>query len=306
LRGVDRLLRLGPARVEPPWLVVLRSTRAGVLLARGDGDAIDDPDELIGPARRTGEQQVLALASTVAARIAMARGDRAAARSYVAEFEEATRGLVATYRATNATSAVRVCVDLGDLGLARRIGEVEVTTRLERLYADATHAMVSEMDGDTEEAASRYADVEGRWRAYGCVFEAAAAALGRGRCLRVLGRDDEAATSFADARVGFDELGARPWVARTDAASTCSEILPARGHGGGGPPRGGRAPSRRFLGDQRQGLPRPGGGDRAEHRRAGGVRGRHVRREHPDRTGVRWGRPRRCRARDRDDRHAVR
>ena len=71
-----------------------------------------------------------------------------------------------------------------------------------------------------DEAASRYADVEGRWRAYGCVFEAAAAALGRGRCLRVLGRDDEAATSFADARVGFDELGARPWVARTDAAST--------------------------------------------------------------------------------------
>jgi len=220
LRRVDELLRLGPERVEPPLLVVLRSTRAGVLLARGDGDAIDDPDELIGPARRTGEQQVLALASTVAARIAMARGDRAAARSYVAEFEEATRGLVATYRATNATSAVRVCVDLGDLELARRIGELEVTTPLERLYADATHAMVSEMDGDTEEAASRYADVEGRWRAYGCVFEAAAAALGRGRCLRVLGRDDEAATSFADARVGFDELGARPWVARTDAAST--------------------------------------------------------------------------------------
>ncbi|TMK36861.1 MAG: hypothetical protein E6G58_04910 [Actinobacteria bacterium] len=220
LRRVDELLRLGPERVEPPLLVVLRSTRAGVLLARGDGDAIDDPDELIGPARRTGEQQVLALASTVAARIAMARGDRAAARSYVAEFEEATRGLVATYRATNATSAVRVCVDLGDLELARRIGELEVTTPLERLYADATHAMVSEMNGDTEEAASRYADVEGRWRAYGCVFEAAAAALGRGRCLRVLGRDDEAATSFADARVGFDELGARPWVARTDAAST--------------------------------------------------------------------------------------
>jgi hypothetical protein len=219
LRLIDELLQLGPDRVEPPLLVVVRSTRAGVLLARGEGDVIDDPDELVGPARRTGEQQVLALASTVAARIAMARGDGAAARAYVVEFEEATRGLVATYRATSATSAVRVCVDLGDAELARRIGELEVTTPLERLYADTTHAMVSEMDGDTEAAASRYADVQERWRAFGCGFEAAAAALGRGRCLKALGREDEAAASFAAARAGFDELGARPWVARTDAAS---------------------------------------------------------------------------------------
>ena len=189
------------------------------LLARGEGDELDDPEELIGPARRTGEQQMLALAATVAARIAMARGDRAAARAFVAEFEEATRGLVATYRATNATSAVRVCLDLGDVELARLIGELEVTTPLERLYADATNATVSEMDGGTDEAASRYADVEERWRSFGCTFEAAAAALGRGRCLRSLAREREAANSFAAARAGFEELGARPWVARTDAAS---------------------------------------------------------------------------------------
>jgi len=219
LRRVGELLRLGSDRVEPPLLVVLRSTRAGLLLARGEGDELDDPEELIGPARRTGEQQMLALAATVAARIAMARGDRAAARAFVAEFEEATRGLVATYRATNATSAVRVCLDLGDVELARLIGELEVTTPLERLYADATNATVSEMDGDTDEAASRYADVEERWRSFGCTFEAAAAALGRGRCLRAICREREAANSFAAARAGFEELGARPWVARTDAAS---------------------------------------------------------------------------------------
>jgi class 3 adenylate cyclase/tetratricopeptide (TPR) repeat protein len=219
LGRVDGLLGLGPDRVEPPLLVVLRSTRAGLLLARGERDVLDDPAELIGPARRTGEQQVLALASTVAARIALARGDRAAARAFVVEFEEATRGLVATYRATNATSAVRVCADLGDADLARRIGEFDVTTPLERLYADATHAMVFEMDGDTERAASRYANVQERWRVYGCVFEGAAAALGRGRCLRALGREAEAAAAFATARDGFQELGARPWVVRTDAAS---------------------------------------------------------------------------------------
>ena len=219
LRLVDGLLALGPDRIEPPLLVVLRSTRAGLLLARGEREGLDDPAELIGPARRTGEQQMLALASTVAARIALARGDRALARAYIVEFEEATRGLVATYRATNATSAVRVCFDLGDADLARRIGRLDVTTPLEQLYADAANAMVSEMDGDTERAASRYANVQERWRAYGCTFEAAAAALGRGRCLRALGRDNEATTAFADAREGFGALGAQPWVARTNAAS---------------------------------------------------------------------------------------
>jgi len=218
LRRVAGLLALGSDRVEPPLLVVLRSTRAGLLLARGQREEIDDPAELIGPARRTGEQQVLALASTVAARIALARGDRTGARAYIVEFEEATRGLVATYRATNATSAVRVCVDLGDAELARMIGELDVTTPLERLYADATHAMVSELDGDLERAVSRYADVQERWRAYGCAFEAAAAALGRGRCLRALGRED-AAAAFAAARAGFGALGAHAWVARTNAAS---------------------------------------------------------------------------------------
>jgi len=112
-----------------------------------------------------------------------------------------------------------VCVDLGDVDLARRIGELDVTTPLERLYTDATHAMVSEMEGDTERAASRYADVQERWRAYGCAFEAAAAALGRGRCLRALGRQDEATAAFTHARAGFDALGAQPWIARTNVAS---------------------------------------------------------------------------------------
>ena len=43
--------------------------------------------------------------------------------------------------------------------------------------------------------------------------------LGRGRCLRAVGREDEATAAFTEARAGFGALGARPWVARTDTAS---------------------------------------------------------------------------------------
>jgi len=67
--------------------------------------------------------------------------------------------------------------------------------------------------------ARAFADVERRWRTLGCGFEAAAAAFGRGRCLRALGRDDAAVAPFAAARQGFAELGAQRWVDRVDAAA---------------------------------------------------------------------------------------
>ena len=77
--------------------------------------------ELIGPARRTGEQQMLALASTVAARIALARGDRALARAYIVEFEADQNkvdpfivlSLIANESDFNACAVSRVGKDLG-------------------------------------------------------------------------------------------------------------------------------------------------------------------------------------------------
>jgi hypothetical protein len=138
----------------------------------------------------------------------------------LAEFDEVTRDVAPTYRATNAPTVIRACLDLGDVGRARSLAApLDVRTPYERLHMDTAEAGALELGGDAAAAESRYADVVARWEAFGCPFEAAAAAFGRGRCLLALGRPDEAQPALARARAGFEELGARPWIARVDAVA---------------------------------------------------------------------------------------
>ena len=185
---------------------------------RGITDDLDDPRELVERARPTRTLQVIARVLAVAASLALARGDRASASDLLREFDEVTRDVAATYRATNVLTVMRVCADLGDVERARSIaGALDVGTPYERIHMDTAAAYARELDGDVAGAEAIYAEVVPRWEAFRCPFEAAAAALGRGRCLVALGRPEQARAALRAARATFVELGALPWVARVDA-----------------------------------------------------------------------------------------
>jgi class 3 adenylate cyclase/tetratricopeptide (TPR) repeat protein len=220
LRWTDELLDLGPGQLDVPFEVVVRAVRSWLRLMRGVDEELDDPRELVERARPTGALQVIARALAVAACLAQARGDRASATAMLAEFDEVTRDVAPTYRATNMPTVIRACLDLGDVGRARSLAApLDVRTPYERLHMDTAEAVALELGGDAATAEVRYADVVARWEAFGCLFEAAAAAFGRGRCLLALGRPDEAQAALARARAGFEQLGARPWIARVDAVA---------------------------------------------------------------------------------------
>jgi class 3 adenylate cyclase/tetratricopeptide (TPR) repeat protein len=218
LAWTDELLRV-PERLDPSLLVVVRSVRTSLRAARGL-EIDDDPEELVRLARPTAEVQVIAMASVTAADLAVRRGDADRAIEHVREFERVTHDVVSTYRATNATAAVRVCRAVGDVELAAAIVEpMEVGALLEQLYVGSAEATLMEMRGDWLAAHDAYRDAAEGWHDISCTFEGAAADLGRARCLVALGRREEARSLFDVARAAFVELEARPWIDEVDAAS---------------------------------------------------------------------------------------
>ncbi len=218
LRWSEELLGLGPGQLDLPFEIVVRASRSWLSLMRGITDDLDDPRELVERARPTRTLQVIARVLAVAASLALARGDRASASDLLREFDEVTRDVASTYRATNALTVVRVCADLGDVERARSIaGALDVRPPYERIHMDTAAAYAQELEGDVAGAEVIYAEVVPRWEAFRCPFEAAAAAFGRGRCLLALGRPEQARAALRAARATFVELGALPWVARVDA-----------------------------------------------------------------------------------------
>ncbi|HUL86497.1 MAG TPA: adenylate/guanylate cyclase domain-containing protein [Actinomycetota bacterium] len=218
LRWTDELLGLGPGQLDLPFEIIVRAARSWLSLMRGITDDLDDPRELVERARPTRTLQVIARVLAVAASLALARGDRAYASDLLREFDEVTRDVASTYRATNALTVMRVCADLGDVGRAHSIaGALDVGTPYERIHMDTAAAYARELEGDVEAAEAIYAAVVPRWETFRCPFESAAAALGRGRCLLALVRPEQARAALRAARATFAELGALPWVARVDA-----------------------------------------------------------------------------------------
>ncbi|HTG46692.1 MAG TPA: adenylate/guanylate cyclase domain-containing protein [Actinomycetota bacterium] len=216
-RRAEELLGLEPGRLDEPFQVIARAVRAWLALQR-DGEAVEDPDELVALAAPTGTLQIESRALAVAACLAAASGRAEDAIGFVDAFDGLTRDVSPLTRATNAPTIARVCQDLGDAGRAARIAApLDVRTPYERIHLDAAAAIAGEMTAELGDAERRYADVARRWSAFGCPFEAAAAALGRGRCLATLDRPEEARAALRAARASFTELGAGPWIARVDA-----------------------------------------------------------------------------------------
>ena len=109
-----------------------------------------------------------------------------------------------------------------DDSLAERQKLLELSSRglLNEEFAEQWERENEEgLRGGWDAAERSYGGVEAIWTEMSCRVEAAFAAAGRGRCLRMLGRDDDAMQMFDVARERFVELGARRWIDAVDAAS---------------------------------------------------------------------------------------
>jgi DNA-binding SARP family transcriptional activator/class 3 adenylate cyclase/tetratricopeptide (TPR) repeat protein len=192
-----------------------RKARAQVL--RGElAAAAALAEDFLPRAREVGELQVLVVAFPVAALIAQARGDPAAAIRLVEELDEATKDRPARFRALPLPDLARICAATGHLPLAQQLlkGVEAQAAHIQHSLATA-RAVLTEARGDLQAAAGLYADAAGQWTDYGSVPERGQALLGLGRCLVQLSRR-QGRNRLVEARAVFARLGARPLLAETD------------------------------------------------------------------------------------------
>ena len=105
--------------------------------------------------------------------------------------------------------AVRTALRAGADDLAVRLsGGVESMLPMQRNVAAALRALLAESRGESEAAATLYAEAAARWRAFVMPYEEAHALHGRGRCLLALAYVSEAKEQFATARDIAARLGA--------------------------------------------------------------------------------------------------
>ncbi|MDF2741382.1 MAG: hypothetical protein K0S88_2752, partial [Actinomycetia bacterium] len=92
------------------------------------------------------------------------------------------------------------------------IDDAEATATRYHLAATTAQAVLAEATGDSEHAATLYAEAAAGWTTYHHVLEHALTLLGQGRCLAQLGRPD-AEQVLRVAHQHLKTLGARPTAA---------------------------------------------------------------------------------------------
>jgi len=195
----------GDSQVE----TVGRLYAARVLVQRGDVEAAA---ELIDPAlpvaRRIEDLQILAPSLLVAIQVAAARDQRAEAAALLKEYDAVTEDGPVEYREVQSPEAVRCALELGEHALAERLVRDRPAHHW-RAHAAVTtaRAAIAEAAGDVDEALGRFTEAVELWGSHRCVPEHAHALLGRARCLRALGRDDEADRISSEADAAFARLG---------------------------------------------------------------------------------------------------
>ena len=211
----------GTQAQQLPWA---QSYQALVHVWRGDnGKARALIDTALPRLREIADIQLLAPALVIAARIELASGDRAAARSTLAEYTAVTTDTSPVYRAFTMPDSVRLLTELGDLEAAAALAEgSRAPARKSELGSMAAEAILSEARGDLETAVQQYQEVADGWQGFGHVLEEGMARYGLGRSLAALGRTDEAGAALADARRLFERLGARPMIDKIDEVEQAS------------------------------------------------------------------------------------
>ena len=146
--------------------------------------------------------------------------NRERALALVNEFVEVSRGLP-VYVCWMITNATRIYVEDGDLAAATRLVEGARPSLTRELNAVvAAKAIIAEAEGRTDDASTLYLDAADRWSRFPFPLEEGYALAGAGRCLRALGRDEEARGHFERARSIFGSLGALPLIAEVDGMSS--------------------------------------------------------------------------------------
>jgi class 3 adenylate cyclase/tetratricopeptide (TPR) repeat protein len=197
--------------------VIVESRKAHILLHRGEvAKAVLLTERFLPHARRVRDFQVLTDAFPVAALAEFARGNLNGAVRLVEEFYEASRNAPARYRAHVLPELVHICVAAGCLPIARLLVEgLDLHAAYNKHCLVSARAVLTEAQGDLEEAADLYADAAGRWANFGVLLRQAQALLGLGRCQAQLDRPS-ARERLLEAHAIFTRLLARPLLAETD------------------------------------------------------------------------------------------
>jgi tetratricopeptide (TPR) repeat protein len=192
---------------------------AQVLVRRGKtAEAAVLVEEFVALARDARDPQVLVPALAVAALVEQARGDLAAAVSFVDEIEESTREIADNHRAFMVDELAAVSVEAGDLDSIRRlVDSIRLTAGRTGHALVGARAVLAETDGDPEAALSLFEEAAKRWAEYGYVFGRGLALLGSARCLLAVGRRTDAIPVLQEARDIFAGLDAAPALAEVDA-----------------------------------------------------------------------------------------
>jgi class 3 adenylate cyclase/tetratricopeptide (TPR) repeat protein len=171
-------------------------------------------------AQAMGEAQVFVPACVAAALIAVKTGRRDEALDIVGALERPSDFAFDWYQEQFVDEVVRVCVEAGDLELARRaIDRAKPTARRHHVSLVAAWASLDEAEGLAARALGRYLEAAIAWGSLGHTFAAARAWLGVGRVLAA--NDDPGAGAHLErARAGFEVLGASAAVEEVDLVAT--------------------------------------------------------------------------------------
>jgi tetratricopeptide (TPR) repeat protein len=207
---------LGPDVFEGVWA---RAAQVWVHALRGEAALVADRlDWLETTSRDTRDPQqvVIGLGSTALARAAL--GQPEAASALVTEVETTAGARESAYYAPVLPALVRTTLTLGHPDLAKRlVSGVEPRHPYTEIALTTANAALAEAHGDLASAALAYAEAALRWEQFGVIPEHAFALLGQGRCQVRLGRVRDATTVLRQARAIFEQLGAQPALAETDA-----------------------------------------------------------------------------------------
>jgi class 3 adenylate cyclase/tetratricopeptide (TPR) repeat protein len=212
-----RVLADDPEPKRSQVSILAETYRQDVLLHIGVADERGVVEGTLLPrAREIGDAQVVVPAFRVAALARLARGDLTEAVELIRELDELMRGRPGP-RSWLLDGAWRVCLAASSVDLLRSLIDqgIEYMTRDRNSVASA-RAALAELEGDLTGAVERYEDAAARWEAFPSVLEHGLALMGAGRCLSMLGRQNEGTDRLRSARERFGALKAAPLISEVD------------------------------------------------------------------------------------------
>jgi tetratricopeptide (TPR) repeat protein len=203
-------------------LSTVRAAELAIRLCRGERESSSATAEWLTEAAQaigTADMHLILLPSAAAA-LAMEAPERA--RALLVELAQAKGMHESPFYARRLPEMVRTSVAAGDPAVAKRlVYALELRCPSEEHALCAARAQLAWQEGEFEQGANLFAEAASRWQQFGNVPERAHALLGRGRCLRALGRAG-AEEPLLEARELFASMDYKPALAEAEALLTQS------------------------------------------------------------------------------------